>query len=475
MWRHPKTPIKITQASRERMAAAAAAATFGALRQGVRTATSPLFCAQCARTTSRADLNGLSRGGGRPRRGGGGRRGAEGGRRVRPRRAARAALRDAFPNWTHARDQAAPLAFVVREAVDAGLGVEAASYGEAASALANGCPRERVVFDSPAKTVDELRWALDAGIAVNADSLDELARIDAVLAERSAPSASLLGLRVNACVDGKGEHAIFAVSENDSKFGHPLSSDAMRTAVVDAFGAYPWLRALHTHVGSAGTSLDMLAQGARRSPASPMRSAKRAGGASRRSAWRRPRLVDGVGRDVAHLCRARRVPARGSAVAVHRDRAVFTGLGRLAETTWIVSQVEYVKAFDGSPTRIATLQVGADLLMRQCYRPGSPLIASPRTTPTPNRSRAAAAHRRAPPRRPSASRATTRRRAVAAARRRRLRRLPRHGSQLARAVEPPARLCARLLVHARRGAPSSSYCRSRPAARTPPQFGLDFK
>ena len=175
-----------------------------------------------------------------------------------------ASLRDSFPaHWTHALAiKCAPLAFVVREAVDAGLGVEAASYGEAASALANGCPRERVVFDSPAKTVDELRWALDAGIAVNADSLDELRRIDAVLAERSAPSASLLGLRVNACVDGKGEHAIFAVSENDSKFGHPLSSDAMRAAVVDAFGAYPWLRALHTHVGSAGTSLDMLAQGA---------------------------------------------------------------------------------------------------------------------------------------------------------------------------------------------------------------------
>ena len=186
---------RAAQALRFEMAVAAAAATFGALRQGVRTSDVPSVLRAMRKNNFLAsDLNGLSRGGG------------DLGAAVAASAAQKAAvvydldalrgsfvaLRDAFPeHWTHALAiKAAPLAFVVREAVDAGLGVEAASYGEAASALANGCPRERVVFDSPAKTVDELRWALDAGIAVNADSLDELARIDAVLAERSAPSAS---------------------------------------------------------------------------------------------------------------------------------------------------------------------------------------------------------------------------------------------------------------------------------------------
>ena len=361
------------------MAVAAAAATFGALRQGVRTSDVPSVLRAMRKNNFLAsDLNGLSRGTNDL----GAAVAASAAQKAAvvydldALRGSFAALRDAFPDhWTHALAiKAAPLAFVVREAVDAGLGVEAASYGEAASALANGCPRERVVFDSPAKTVDELRWALDAGIAVNADSLDELRRIDAVLAERSAPSASLLGLRVNACVDGKGEHAIFAVSENDSKFGHPLSSDAMRAAVVDAFGAYPWLRALHTHVGSAGTSLDMLAQGANTLAGLADEIDAAAGG-------RRVEALDIGGGLASSMASDDVSPTFAEHAACLReaapslftrdDRAVFTELGRalLQKTAWIVSQVEYVKAFDGSPTRIATLQVGADLLMRQCYRP----------------------------------------------------------------------------------------------------------
>ena len=400
-----------------------------------------------------------------------------------------AALRDAFPeHWTHALAiKAAPLAFVVREAVDAGLGVEAASYGEAASALANGCPRERVVFDSPAKTVDELRWALDAGIAVNADSLDELARIDAVLAERSAPSASLLGLRVNACVDGKGEHAIFAVSENDSKFGHPLSSDAMRAAVVDAFGAYPWLRALHTHVGSAGTSLDMLAQGASTLAGLADEIDAAAGG-------RRVEALDIGGGLASSMASDETSPTFAEHAACLReaapslftrdDRAVFTELGRalLQKTAWIVSQVEYVKAFDGSPTRIATLQVGADLLMRQCYRPELATNRIARTTPTPSRSRRAAAAPSSSTTSParSASRATTRRRAS------RCRRSPEATTSSSTTREPTRSRCGAATARAScrpstrtratRRAPSSSYCRSRPSrSSASSSFGLEFK
>ena len=112
------------------------------------------------------------------------------------------AARDAFPpNFKHALAmKSAPMAFVLDEAVRAGLGVECASFGEAAGAIARGCPPEDVVFDSPAKTTAELRWALELGITVNADSLDELERIDTIHAERAdaaAPaSTSSIGLRV---------------------------------------------------------------------------------------------------------------------------------------------------------------------------------------------------------------------------------------------------------------------------------------
>ena len=51
------------------------------------------------------------------------------------------------------------------------------------------------------------------------------------------------------------------MSSPDSKFGHPLHTVESRAEVVEAFQRFSWLTALHAHVGSAGTSLPMLAQG----------------------------------------------------------------------------------------------------------------------------------------------------------------------------------------------------------------------
>ena len=172
----------------------------------------------------------------------------------------------AFPShFVHALAiKSAPMAFIVDEALEAGLGIEAASFGEAASAIQRGCPPAKMYFDSPAKTVSELRWALELGLSINADSVEELKRIDAVLTERgpSRPSSSTIGLRVNPIVHG-GSIGIFAVSNSpDGKFGHPLHSREARDAVLQAFTDFPWLCGLHAHVGSAGTSLPMLATGA---------------------------------------------------------------------------------------------------------------------------------------------------------------------------------------------------------------------
>ena len=76
----------------------------------------------------------------------------------------------------------APMSFVLEEALAGGLGAACASFGAAAHALACGCDPSWVGFDSPAKSVEELRWALEVGVAVNADSLEELRRIDALVA-----------------------------------------------------------------------------------------------------------------------------------------------------------------------------------------------------------------------------------------------------------------------------------------------------
>ena len=73
------------------------------------------------------------------------------------------ALRGAFPAETlHAfAVKACPLPVVLALLAEQGFGAEAASLGEIHLALAAGFPPERIVFDSPAKTVEELRLALE--------------------------------------------------------------------------------------------------------------------------------------------------------------------------------------------------------------------------------------------------------------------------------------------------------------------------
>ena len=279
----------------------------------------------------------------------------------------------------------APLAFMVREAVAAGLGVECASFGECASALALGCKPEHVLFDSPAKTVPELRWALEVGITVNADNLVELERIEALIAERSArgapPSASVLGFRINPIVAG-GEIACFAVSTPDSKFGHPIHTPERREAVVGAFRRYAWLSALMVHTGSAGTSLPMLATGARTlvdladeidaSLGSSRVTTLDIGGG----------LAASLSSDVAApTFDAYAAELRVAAPSLFDGRRrIFTEFGRAltAKSGWVVTQVEYVKEHaspeSGEP-RTAICQAGADLLMREAYTPTLPSVA----------------------------------------------------------------------------------------------------
>ncbi|MEU8761926.1 diaminopimelate decarboxylase [Streptomyces sp. NPDC048659] len=179
-------------------------------------------------------------------------------------RASAAALTSAFAAVTDApvlhafAVKAAPLVPVLRLLYEAGLGVEVASPGELALARAAGVPPARTVLDSPAKTPAELRQALALGIAVNADSLQELARLDALVA--SAPTASPLGLRVNPQL-GAGSIGALSTATATSKFGVALRDEGAREAVVRAFLDRPWLTRLHTHTGSQGIPLALMAEG----------------------------------------------------------------------------------------------------------------------------------------------------------------------------------------------------------------------
>ncbi|WP_169749697.1 type III PLP-dependent enzyme domain-containing protein [Streptomyces aureocirculatus] len=181
-------------------------------------------------------------------------------------RASAAALRAAFDEVTapgtpvlHAfAVKAAPLVPVLRLLAAAGVGAEVASPGELALARAAGTPPTHTVLDSPAKTPAELREALALGIAVNADNAQELARIDALV--RSAPTRSPVGIRVNPQVGGGAIEALSTATAT-SKFGVPLRDEGAREWLVRAYLDRPWLTRLHTHSGSQGMPLELMAGG----------------------------------------------------------------------------------------------------------------------------------------------------------------------------------------------------------------------
>ncbi|MEU9197312.1 diaminopimelate decarboxylase [Streptomyces hundungensis] len=181
-------------------------------------------------------------------------------------RAAAAALRAAFAAVTDApvlhafAVKACPLVPVLRLLRAEGLGAEVASPGELALAGAAGVGPADTVLDSPAKTPADLREALDLGIAVNADNPQELARLDALI--EASPSASPIGLRVNPQL-GAGSIDALSTATATSKFGVALLDDGAREWVVRAYAERPWLTRLHTHSGSQGVALSLMARGVR--------------------------------------------------------------------------------------------------------------------------------------------------------------------------------------------------------------------
>jgi diaminopimelate decarboxylase len=259
------------------------------------------------------------------------------------------ALVDAFPRETlHAiAIKANPLVALLRRIVVRGLGLEAASWEEVACALAAGCPPERIVFDSPAKTDDELREALSLGITINVDHAGELAR----LAAAGATRANRIGLRVNPMV-GVGTIAQTSTVGRSSKFG--VSMDDARSLVA----AYPFVTGLHVHTGSQGVGLQLI------------QSAVEAVGALARELGLRWLDVGG-GIPVRYRDTDPAPPtfaAWGESLAAVHDLALITEAGRsvLAPSGFAVSRIEGVKTVDGVSTLVVHL--GADLLLRRVYR-----------------------------------------------------------------------------------------------------------
>ncbi|MCO4772466.1 MAG: diaminopimelate decarboxylase [Deltaproteobacteria bacterium] len=277
------------------------------------------------------------------------------------------AVQDAFPDTAlHAAAiKAQPVVSILRALVLQGAGLEAASIEEVALARAAGCPADRIVFDSPAKTQLELAQSLEWGIRINADNPAELERIDGLLAQR--PSRSTIGLRLNPAL-GAGAIATTSVADRRSRFGVTLDNP---DEVRGLYARYGWLTAVHLHVGSQGCTQDLL-----------VRSAVRVAGfvAALHQDLGRAQVttVDIGGGLPAIYSEGQAIPDVAGYVDALRDAApllfsdnisLVTEFGRSlhAPCGLAISRVEYTKEIDGEP--LAVLHVGADLLLRAVYRP----------------------------------------------------------------------------------------------------------
>lgn len=245
----------------------------------------------------------------------------------------------------------------------AGHGVEVASLGEIELALAAGFDAHKIVFDSPVKTRAELELALKLGIRVNANTLAELAHID--LLYSSLSSQSIVGVRINPEI-GPGSINTTSVAVHNSKFG--VSLRQCHAALTHAFSTYPWLTAIHVHVGSQGMSPEQLLSGV---------------GAVYQFFVEILQIANvkvfNVGGGLPAQYRTSDTPLRFTEYATAL-RALFprlfqdnislvTEFGRSihAGCGWVASKIEYIVEHDDS-TRTLFTHVGADMFLRKAYR-----------------------------------------------------------------------------------------------------------
>lgn len=266
--------------------------------------------------------------------------------------------------------KASPLVPVLRLLREEGIGAEVASPGELALARAAGVEPERTVLDSPAKTPAELREALALGIAVNADNPQELERIDALMA--GSGSRSPLGIRVNPQVGGGSIEALSTATAT-SKFGVALRDEGAREWVVRAYLDRPWLTRLHTHSGSQGVALSMMARGV-------SEAYELAEEINRRAGRQQVDTLDIGGGLPVNFASEASSPTYGEYARVLSETVpglfdgrygLVTEFGRslLAKHGTVVARVEYAKSAGGRP--VAVTHAGVQVATRTVYAPGS--------------------------------------------------------------------------------------------------------
>lgn len=278
-------------------------------------------------------------------------------------------LKDVFPSAFHAISvKANPLPAVLNHLHQSKIGLEVASVGELYLAMKSGYDAKDVVFDSPAKSMEDLEFALTVGVMINADNFQELERINTLYNEIG--SKSKVGLRVNPQI-GVGTIRSSSVAGRISKFGVPL--ETCKREIIDSFKQYPWLSGLHLHSGSQGMSIDQLVAGVRKTYKLAQEIQFVLAELDRKLTF----FDIGGGFPVSYSAAQKAPDLKLYAEALQKccprlfdgSLQLITEFGRyvFANSAFAISQIEYIKETEADD--VLVVHLGADFMLRTAYKP----------------------------------------------------------------------------------------------------------
>nr|AGT02567.1 diaminopimelate decarboxylase [Herpetomonas muscarum] len=301
--------------------------------------------------------------------------------------------------------KANPLEGVLRVAERCGFGAETASIGEFvlaervfATTTTDGDTGEnvggRIVFDSPAKTLEELHYALQRRCYLNVDNFAELDRIVA-LVDGKVPGftpiptpRAIVGVRVNPQTVTATSNAALATGGAVSKFGVALHDPGNKEELVRRYLSLHEkinLLMVHVHSGSQGLSIDTMVAGVRaivqelvdepRLAAAGIINVVDIGGgfpvdfASDDPTVTITDYTAALRAHVPSLFRPTQQTTNSSSSNNSNMRTIITEFGRsiAAKAGVLVSRVEYTKMSGGR--QIILQHIGADLAVRTVWQP----------------------------------------------------------------------------------------------------------
>jgi len=261
--------------------------------------------------------------------------------------------------------KANPLPKILEYLKDFNVGAEGATLPEVYLAEKSGYEPSKIVFDSPAKTYQDLEYVLKRNFHINLDSFGELDRLDKILAD--IDSHSNIGLRINPQI-GTGKIKMTSTAGEYSKFGEPL--DEKEDEIIKYYKENNWLNAVHLHIGSQGNPIGQLIDGIEK---------------VYKFVEKLNTIINGqikyfdIGGGFPVSYRKDKKPPSFQKFhdnLKNRCPNLFNGKYQLiteygrsihANSCWTASKVEYIK--QSKQVNTAVIHVGADLFTRRCYLP----------------------------------------------------------------------------------------------------------